>query len=87
MLAIRREQSPCNAVRQMGWRPLFEGCNPSPTDLAFFNGVFDFLDMTKTGLLTPEQYSAFLDVQGYLPDEDVCKYSNLPYPTPKTSLT
>jgi hypothetical protein len=62
---------------QQGWKPLFEGSNPSPTALAFFNAVFDCLDTLRVGVLAPEQYSAFCDVQGYLPDEDVCKYQNI----------
>jgi hypothetical protein len=63
---------PVETIEQV-WKPLFDGCNPSPTAVAFFNALFDCLDTTKSGLLTPEQYSAFCDAQGYLPDEDVCE--------------
>jgi len=65
---------PQNSQRPQGWKPIFEGCNPSAIGLAFFNTVFDCLDTQKKGLLTPEQYSAFNDVQGYAIDEDVCKH-------------
>jgi hypothetical protein len=60
-----------------GWNPIFDGCEPSATGAAFFNAVFDCLDTQNRGLLSPEQYSAFNDVQGYLPDQDVCKYGLL----------
>lgn len=63
---------------QQGWKPLFQGSNPLPTALALFNAVFDCLDTLKVGILAPEQYSAFCDVQGYLQDEDVWKRSNKP---------
>lgn len=75
----------CNAGNataggQQGWKPLFEGSSPSRTALAFFNAVFDCLDTLKVGVLAPEQYSTFCDVQGYLPDEDVCKYEHVKTP-------
>lgn len=58
---------------QTGWQPLFQGSGPTPIMEAFLNAVFTRLDADKDGLLTPEQYSAFCDVQEYGPDEDVCK--------------
>ena len=56
------------------WNPIFEGCVPSATGVAFLNTVFDCLDTKRMGLITPEQYSAFNDVQGYELHEDICKF-------------
>ena len=55
------------------WSPIFEGCVPSATGAAFLNTVFDCLDVERKGLITPEQWSAFNDVQGYELHEDPCK--------------
>lgn len=43
--------------------------------VAFLEAVFARIDTDKDGLLTPEQYSSFLDVQDYRLEEDVCKFS------------
>jgi hypothetical protein len=64
---------PSAISNQQGWKPFFDGCNPTPTGIAFLNSVFDCLDSMKAGMLAPEQYSAFLDVQCYRLEEDVCK--------------
>lgn len=68
-------------VQTHGWTPLFEGSEPSALGAHFFSVVFDCLDTQKKGFLTPEQYSAFLDVQGYLPEQDVCMF-NPPFTPP-----
>lgn len=58
---------------QPGWQPLFQESAPTAIMETFLNVVFTCLDTNKDGYLTPEEYSAFLDVQEYGPDEDVCK--------------
>ncbi|KAF2710236.1 hypothetical protein K504DRAFT_254937 [Pleomassaria siparia CBS 279.74] len=63
-----------------GWQPLFSGSAPTATYTAFLQAVFARLDTDKDGLISPEQYSAFLDVQQYRLEEDVCTY------IPATSL-
>jgi len=42
--------------------------------MAFFGTLFSCLDTDRSGLLRPEQYSAFLDVCGYTGAEDVWKH-------------
>lgn len=57
-----------------GWRPLFNGSQATPTMIAFFNAIFTCLDTQNIGLLSPEQYTTFCDVQGFTPDEHICKF-------------
>jgi len=61
------------SIATSSWNPIFDGCIPSVTGAAFFNTVFDCLDTERKGMITPEQYSAFNDVQGYELHEDICK--------------
>ncbi|KAH8679957.1 hypothetical protein BGZ60DRAFT_401015 [Tricladium varicosporioides] len=65
--------APAQPATTSGWQPFAYGSKPSATFVAFLEAVFACLDTDKDGMLTPEQYSAFLDVQGYGPDEDVWK--------------
>ncbi|KAH6669269.1 hypothetical protein B0J14DRAFT_566027 [Halenospora varia] len=65
--------APAQSASTSGWQPLAYGSKPSATFVAFLEAVFACLDTDKDGMLTPEQYSAFLDVQGYGPEEDVWK--------------
>jgi hypothetical protein len=62
-----------------GWRLLFDGSRPTQFMVDFFGVIFSCLDTARSGYLTPEQYSAFCDVQGYDLDANVCK-SHLPPP-------
>ncbi|ELR09458.1 hypothetical protein GMDG_04018 [Pseudogymnoascus destructans 20631-21] len=41
--------------------------------MAFFNEIFNHLDINRTGLLLPEQYSDFLDIIGYSLDQNAWK--------------
>lgn len=58
---------------QGGWQPLFNGSAPSSTMVGLLDAAFQRLDEDKDGLITPEEYSAFLVIQGYEPDDDTCK--------------
>ena len=57
------------------WQPLFEGTQPTQMMADLLTAIFICLDATGTRLLAPEQYSSFLEVQGYLLEEDVCEFS------------
>ncbi|TQS35764.1 hypothetical protein Golomagni_03805 [Golovinomyces magnicellulatus] len=48
------------------WAPFF-GDNNSPSSIfvALMSSIFNRLDEKRTGYLTPETYSGFLDIQGY----------------------
>lgn len=61
-----------DGAQSRGWSPLFQGSEPSALGNQFFDALFNCLDAQRTGAITPEQYSAFLDVQGYLPEENYC---------------
>ncbi len=62
-----------NAPGPAGWGPLFNGSHATPLGTSFFSSIFSCLDTKSSGVLAPEQYSAFLDVLGYDLDGDVCK--------------
>jgi hypothetical protein len=57
------------------WTDLFKGSQPTPLFVEFLHLVFARIDTNRTGFLSPEQYSAFCDVQGYQLHEDVCERS------------
>lgn len=59
------------------WQPLFQGSSATPMFVAFLEAIFAKIDTDKDGLLTPEQYSSFLDAQGYALEEDICTYHHL----------
>ena len=56
------------------WQPLFDGTQPTQMMVDLLTAIFICLDTTGSRLLAPEQYSSFLEVQGYSIDEDVCKF-------------
>ncbi len=59
----------------LAWGPLFDDyMEVTAVGDLFFNAIFTYLDPSYTGYLTPEAYSHFLDDQGYLLHENVCKY-------------
>jgi hypothetical protein len=62
-----------------GWQPLFSGSAPTATYTAFLTAIFKKIDTDNDGLITPEQYSSFLDVQQYTLEEDICKQSIFMY--------
>lgn len=66
--------SSVQAVAQGGWKPLFSGSSATPTFVALLTAVFEQLDTDKDGLITPEQYISFLEVQHYTNEEHVCRY-------------
>jgi len=68
--------------RSDGWMPLFLGCAPSKLGNQLLNTFFDCLDTQKIGSITPEQYSAFLDVQGYSTEENLCTLASSPHMLP-----
>lgn len=68
--------SPTQTEITSGWQPLFHGIQPTQTMLDLMTAIFLCLDTTGIRLLAPEQYSKFLDVQGYLTEENVCKDSS-----------
>ncbi|RKF74331.1 hypothetical protein GcM1_240115 [Golovinomyces cichoracearum] len=48
------------------WEPFFGDDNsPSSIFVALMSSIFNRLDEKRTGYLTPETYSEFLDIQGY----------------------
>jgi hypothetical protein len=59
---------------QQGWQPLFSGSAPTALYTAFLTDVFKKIDTDNDGLITPEQYTSFLDVQQYAIEEDVCTF-------------
>lgn len=60
-----------------GWQPLYNNTAPTAFGMAFFNEIFNYLDINRTGLLLPEQYSDFLDVIGYSLDQNACTFIRL----------
>ena len=60
-------------VVSQGWQPFFSGSAPTATYTAFLTAIFKKIDIDNDGLITPEQYTSFLDVQQYALEEDVCK--------------
>ena len=58
------------ATRQ--WQALQSSGNPTPFCRSMLSAVFERVDAQRTGLLSPEQYSAFLDVQQYRVEENAC---------------
>lgn len=72
-------QSPQQAstISELGnWQPLFDGTQPTQMMADLLTAIFICLDTAGTRLLAPEQYSSFLEVQGYSMEEDVCKISS-----------
>lgn len=55
-----------------GWQPLFQGTQPTQTMVDLLTAIFLCLDVSGIRLLSPEQYSSFLDAQGYLDEENIC---------------
>jgi len=65
-------------VPSTGWQPLFfQDATPSPAFKALMEAFFVHLDPYKTGTLSPEVYSGFLDVQGYNIAHNVCEYNRV----------
>lgn len=72
---LANSSSQSQATRQVipqGWQPLFCGSSPTAIYIAFLTAVFQKIDTDIDGLITPEQYTSFLDVQQYALEEDVC---------------
>jgi hypothetical protein len=65
--------SAINAGAQGGWKPLFSGSSATSTFVAFLTAVFKQIDRDRDGLITPEEYTSFLEVQNYTNAEHVCK--------------
>lgn len=60
--------------RPESWVPLFEpDSTPTPIFVAFMSTIFGHLDPLRTGSLTPEVYSDFLDAQGYELGSNICE--------------
>jgi hypothetical protein len=64
--------APASSTAQ--WQTLQASGVPSPFLRSLLSAVFERLDVHRTGSLSPEQYSAYLDVQQYQLEEDVCKW-------------
>jgi hypothetical protein len=56
-----------------GWQPLFHGMQATQTLVDLLTALFLCLDTAGIRLLSPEQYCAFLDAQGYLENENICE--------------
>ncbi|KFY68401.1 hypothetical protein V496_01108 [Pseudogymnoascus sp. VKM F-4515 (FW-2607)] len=69
----RPQPQQAHSAALTGWQPLFNNTAPTAFGAAFFNEIFNHLDVNRTGLLVPEQYSAFLDIIGYSLDQNAWK--------------
>jgi hypothetical protein len=65
---VNQSRSPSHA-----WQPLFDGELPTQSFVDLMTAFFVHLDPRRTGTLTPEVYSSFLDAQGYETKHNVCK--------------
>lgn len=68
-------EPPQNFSAGLRWQILFNGTQPTPEFIALMDAIFQHLDIGRTGYLTPEVYSSFLDVQGYMIEQNVWKKS------------
>ncbi|KAK7042123.1 hypothetical protein R3P38DRAFT_2888627 [Favolaschia claudopus] len=60
-----------------GWGPFFNpDMSPTPVFLTLVDAIFNYLDIRRTGNLTPEVYSSFLTNQGYVGNQNIW-HSNL----------
>ena len=55
------------------WQPLADGAGPTPFFTDILRAIFTHLDTEQTGMLSPEQYSSFLDAQRYGHDQNFCE--------------
>jgi hypothetical protein len=56
------------------WEPLFAAdSTPTPVFISLMSTIFSHLDPNRTGYISPETYSDFLDAQGYQWNANVCK--------------
>ncbi|CAG8949290.1 hypothetical protein HYFRA_00004915 [Hymenoscyphus fraxineus] len=62
------------------WQTLQVAGKPTPFLESCLTEVFKRVDVNRAGVLSPEQYSAFLDVQQYKREEDVWKKFCVPRP-------
>lgn len=56
-----------------GWQPLFNGTQATQMMIDLLTAIFLCLDDAGIRVLSPEQYCAFLDAQGYFENENICK--------------
>lgn len=77
----RPQQQQTHSAALTGWQPFFNNTAPTAFGMAFFNEIFNHLDINRTGLLTPEQYSDFLDVIGHSLDQNACTHIRLISPS------
>lgn len=55
------------------WGPLYNpDSTPTPLFVSVIEQIFSRLDLSRTGYLTPEAYSAFQDAQGCAPNLNIC---------------
>ncbi|OBT68243.1 hypothetical protein VE03_02310 [Pseudogymnoascus sp. 23342-1-I1] len=69
----RPQPQQTNSAAPPGWQPLYNNTAPTAFGAALFNEIFNHLDINRTGLLLPEQYSDFLDVVGYSLEQNAWK--------------
>ncbi len=70
------------------WSALFDGnMDVTPFGEMLFAAVFNHLDTSHTGYLSPEAYSRFLDDQGYQLHDNACELLPLLEPPTKDKLT
>jgi hypothetical protein len=67
------KQDPPQGPSTPQWQTLQTAGIPSPFLRSMLSAVFERVDVHRTGTLSPEQYSAFLDVQQYRLEENVCR--------------
>ncbi|KAL4866102.1 hypothetical protein BDV12DRAFT_139842 [Aspergillus spectabilis] len=59
-----------------GWTPLFDqGMKPTPSFVRLIEELFQHLDPQRTGLISPEAYTEYLDACGAPPNQNIWKAS------------
>lgn len=55
------------------WTPLFNpDSSPAPIFVTMMQQIFSRLDPSRTGYLSPEAYSSFMEAQGYPAQQNIC---------------
>ncbi|KXX74367.1 hypothetical protein MMYC01_209538 [Madurella mycetomatis] len=71
-------QTPQGERRPAAWSPLFQteddGHTPNPIYHSLMRALFSAVDPFNTGVLTPETFASFMDVQEYPLEDNTWKY-------------